>query len=72
MKRYRCPHCGNTNPQYISDNGCRESSPDFTLLCTKPCQPGESSFDDESWFEEAGKPITCGMQWEPNNLDQES
>jgi len=53
-----CPHCGNRNPALIQDNGERSTSPDLTLLCVKPCLPGQSSFLDDSTI--------CGCQWEPN------
>jgi hypothetical protein len=65
----RCPHCGNTDPQWIANNGADPRSVAYTLLCMKPCQPGESSFEDADEWEQAEAAkgtLVCGMQWEPN------
>ena len=64
----RCPHCGNTNPALMGDNGLRPSDPAYTLLCMRPCGVGESSFDDAEYEAAAAAAgtLTCGMQWEPN------
>ena len=65
----KCPHCGNSDPRLIQDNGERPSSPDLTLLCVARVPPEAWSFDhvkpSPSDFDAAGL-VPCGMQWEPN------
>lgn len=42
--RQRCPHCGNTNPGLIEDNGLPARDDDYTLLCVARVErlPGKS------------------------------
>ena len=71
-KRPRCPNCGNTDPRFIEDNGCKASDPLYTLLCVARVAPGDDSFNGDADpplpVGEDGK-VTCGMQWEPNSCD---
>lgn len=67
----KCPHCGNTDLAYLSDNG--EKGRGVTYLCTAPCKQGENSFDTTQMEEiSADDPIhtQCGMQWEPDSEEQ--
>lgn len=59
-KRFTCPHCENTDRAFMEDNGEKWNSPDLTLLCIKPCDPADNSFDNEPAIG------VCGAQWEPN------
>ena len=61
-----CPHCGNSNPDLLQDNGCSPTDPDLTLLCVKPCTPEESSLDDFDRADPTDRE-KCYMQWEPNS-----
>ena len=58
-ERCVCPHCGNADPATIQDNWRTWRDYDLTLLCVKPCAPGESSLDDPL-------ETVCGCQWSPN------
>jgi len=60
-QRCTCPHCGNTDPATIQDNGLGWRDHDLTLLCVKPCDPSQSSLDDPA-------ADVCGCQWDPNGL----
>ena len=60
IQRCTCPHCGNTDADYIQDNGRGWLDYDLTLLCVKPCQAGESSSGDT-------EATVCGCQWDPNS-----
>lgn len=62
----KCPHCGNTDDKYISDNGVKGRS--MICLCTKPCAPGESSFEHLPDDHEDAQ--VCGMQWEPDGEEE--
>ena len=67
MKQYKCPHCLNTDPKFLQDNGEDRSHPCFTLLCVNPL-PAAATSNPEHWVDEPGQPV-CGYQWEPNNDD---
>ena len=58
--KLRCPHCGNTNPETIQDNGARGSA--LSYLCVKPCDPEDSSFDEYAAPDPEDRRI-CAMQW---------
>jgi hypothetical protein len=65
----RCPHCGNTNPKLLQDNGEEPSSLDLTLLCVARVAPSAWSFDHVKPLPEdhdASGLVPCGMQWDPN------
>jgi sarcosine oxidase delta subunit len=55
----KCPWCGST--EHIESNGAKGR--DKTLLCTRPCEPEESSFDD--LHDDEDRRI-CGYQWNPS------
>ncbi len=66
----KCPHCGNTNPILLLNNGEEPASPDLTLLCVARVKPGEWSFDHVAPLPEdydAANLVPCGMQWDPNS-----
>ena len=66
----KCPHCGNTDPKHIQDNGEQPSSSDLTLLCVARVKPSEWSFDPVAPIPEdydADGLVPCGMQWDPNS-----
>ncbi len=67
MKRYTCPRCGNDNLSLIQDNGCDETDPLFTLMCTRPMPASETTAGAEWWAEfGVDQQPFCGYQWEPN------
>ena len=67
----KCPHCGTTNTEHFSDNGCREDSLDLTLLCLAPVADGEEAFDEVSLEHHPEARRQCGNQWNPNELQAE-
>lgn len=60
-----CPHCGNTDPAFIEDNGESASSPDLTLLCIARVDPYSHNQYDVATVGADGL-TACGTQWEPN------
>jgi len=65
----KCPHCGNTDSNFIQSNGEPANSPDLTLLCVARVKPGDWSFDHVKPSPEdydTNGLVPCGMQWEPN------
>ena len=67
----RCPHCGNSNPQYIESNvqpGERCPPEDLTLLCLAPVPLGEESFDWDLIADSPEHQGVCGMQWNPHDM----
>ena len=69
---YRCPHCGNSRPSLIENNGCRVNSPDLTLLCIARVRHGDEATDPHHPAVEVDDDglVLCGMQWEPNAQDE--
>jgi hypothetical protein len=66
----KCPNCGNTNRNFIQNNGERPSSPDLTLLCVARVLPDDWSFGSSEKplpedYDAKGL-VPCGMQWDPN------
>jgi hypothetical protein len=69
LTRAQCPHCGNRDPRFIEDNGCKPSDSLYTLLCVARVAPGEDAFDggaNPALEIGADGKVVCGMQWEPN------
>ncbi len=66
---YKCPHCDNTLPNLIEDNGERVASPDLTLLCIARVSLGQQAYPEDDNQADVGSDglVICGMQWEPNS-----
>ena len=63
MTKLTCPHCGNTDQKWFETNGLPKRAPGFSILCMKPCDPDESSFDEYALPDPEDRRV-CGMQWE--------
>lgn len=67
----RCPNCSGL--KYQEDNGCKRSSPNYTLLCLRPVEPEMSAsflYMDERHIKikkDAQGKIPCATQWCPND-----
>lgn len=69
----KCPHCGNMKAQFRADNGCAKGK-GLLYLCTKPVEEGETDSCDRDAAQamaEGATEFICGMQWDPEELDEE-